>query len=298
MRIEFNSRAFAAVVRARAAALKLSARELSIRTGVSTSHLHRLNTDQRLKSIEAVLSLAKVLDISLEPFIHDNSLSGNLTATGDVMGNDAYIAALEDQLRQCRKQFLFYAENHRAKPGGEIPGTDTAAKAEANEKMARDIDAVLSTGSGPGPLDQLMVDTAEFHEVFAPDWLPTVLPLPLSISEAETRAKWIRSEANELERDTKAVPAIVPGSAEMIDLMAKQADAFIDAIYFALGGLCRMKLKIQPLWRIVHQQNMAKRNADGTVTRRESDGKVVKPAGWVDPHELLVAEITRQVDAA
>ena len=213
------------------------------------------------------------------------------------MDDAARIAALEAQLRKDRDQFAFYAGNHRAKPGGKTPGTDTFEKASANEDMVREIDAVLA-GRTVDPLKPLLDDVVEFHAVFAPDWLPEAVPLPLTLAQAETRAKWIRSEARELDHETRGAPHFYLGDDKMVDLMAKQADAFIDAIYFALGGLVRMKLNVKPLWDIVHGQNMAKRNADGTVTRREGDGKVVKPAGWVDPHELLVAEIKRQIDAA
>lgn len=149
-----------------------------------------------------------------------------------------------------------------------------------------------------GHLSGIIEDVREFHEVFAPDWLPERVPLPLNYPQALTRGKWVQSEVKELVDDTVAAGAVCLGSDDMVDLMAKQADAFLDMIYFAAGGLVRMGIDPSALWAIVHGQNMAKRQPDGSVKRREGDGKVVKPEGWVDPHELLVAEIKRQIDAS
>ncbi len=50
-------------------------------------------------------------------------------------------------LRKCRDQFSFYATNHRAKLGNpEFPAmqrADTLVKAEANEAMVAEIDALI-----------------------------------------------------------------------------------------------------------------------------------------------------------
>lgn len=221
------------------------------------------------------------------------------------MDKDSRIKLLEEQLRRNRDQFAYYASNHRIKADkASDPDVfkDATAKAEVNEQLAMGIDLLLGEDArydNPfDPFAPIMKDVTEFHEVFAPDWLPEVVPLPLTLEQAETRGKWVMSEGAELVADTRAAPHYHLGDDNMVNLMAKQADAFLDAIYFALGGLVRMKLSPFALWRIIHGQNMAKRNPDGSVTRRPSDGKVVKPADWVDPHTLLVAEIKRQIDAA
>lgn len=228
----------------------------------------------------------------------------------------ARCALLDSMLVRARDQFRYYAKNHRTKAEGMRHSADgrfkddamrrenlledaaaSDAKADVNEALAADIDLTLGgmeptvsgnlTQSGFG---KLLDDVRTFHETFAPDWLPGELPAPLTVGEAETRAAWVKSEMNELIVDTDRGP--VPN---VEDLMAKQADAFLDAVYFACGGLVRMGLDPSPLWAIVHGQNMAKVHPDGTVKRREHDGKVIKPEGWVDPHELLVAEVKRQV---
>ncbi len=218
------------------------------------------------------------------------------------MDKDARIAQLEGLLTKHRDQFAYYASNHAMKAGNASDPdvyADATRKAAVNTEFVEEANRVLAGALPPlEGLDILLADVTEFHAVFAPDWLPGPMPMPLSLTEAETRAKWIKSEGTELADDTRAARPMAPGSDEMFDLMAKQVDAFLDAIYFSLGGLVRMGVRPSALWRIVHGQNMAKRNPDGTVTRRAGDGKVVKPAGWVDPHELLVAEIKRQADAA
>jgi predicted HAD superfamily Cof-like phosphohydrolase len=97
------------------------------------------------------------------------------------------------------------------------------------------------------------------------------------------RAAWIEEEAQEL-REATTIDA--------------QADAFIDVIYFALGGLVEMGLQPGPLWDIVQGANMAKLWPDGHPRFRDGDGKVLKPAGWEDPGPRLAAEIRRQLEAS
>lgn len=226
------------------------------------------------------------------------------------------------QLRKARGQFQFYADNHRAKAQklAETVGEDhtevqaALEKAKTNEAMVAEIDGTIGLDDGagerdmvqavrssdvfaPGTLAAIMGDAMDFHRVLAPNWLPQGMPLPLSMDEALTRAKWVHSEADELVDDTSGIGLVTPGSNAMIDLIAKQADAFIDMIYFAAGGLVRMGIDPSPLWDIAHGQNMAKVQPDGSV-RRDEDGKVIKPEGWVDPHALQVAEVKRQIDAA
>lgn len=212
-------------------------------------------------------------------------------------------------LLKAATQFRYYERNHRAKNTPE-----SLAKAEINADQASEIERYLS--GQPDTLAALLTDVREFHTVFAPDWLPGDVPAPLTEQEAEIHAKWIGSEARELVDDTvAAIMAHAPAAklvahggttedlpaSQRVELMAKQADAFIDAIYFSTGGLVRLGLDPSPLWAIIHGQNMAKQHTDMLggkyVVRREGDGKIVKPDGWVDPHAMLVAEITRQVGA-
>ena len=99
-------------------------------------------------------------------------------------------------------------------------------------------------------------------------------PAPLTAESAERRAAWIEEEAQEL-REATTIEA--------------QADAFIDVIYFAVGGLVNLGVRPGPLWDIVQAANMAKLWPDGRPRHRPSDGKVIKPDGWEDPGPKLAA---------
>jgi predicted HAD superfamily Cof-like phosphohydrolase len=130
-------------------------------------------------------------------------------------------------------------------------------------------------------IDRAFEDVRAFHLAFghpAPD-APSLLDADL----AGRRAAWIEEEAQEL-REAATI--------------AEQADAFIDVIYFAVGGLVNLGVRPGALGDIVQAANMAKLWPDGRPRHREGDGKVIKPAGWQDPGPKLAAEIERQVAAA
>lgn len=73
--------------------------------------------------------------------------------------------------------------------------------------------------------------------------------------------------------------------------LAQSADALIDLIYFAIGGLWRMGVPpqlIDECFEVVHQANMTKRR--GQKITRPTDGTVadaIKPMEWKDPVEVL-----------
>ena len=130
-------------------------------------------------------------------------------------------------------------------------------------------------------IDRAWADVRAFHLAFgapAPD-----APAELARDRVIGRAAWIEEEAQEL-REATTVDA--------------QADAFIDVIYFAIGGLVEMGIQPGALWDIVQGANMAKLWPDGRPRFREGDGKVLKPVGWEDPGPKLVAEIRRQLESA
>jgi predicted HAD superfamily Cof-like phosphohydrolase len=116
-----------------------------------------------------------------------------------------------------------------------------------------------------------------FHEAFRH---PTVdEPSFLNRERLGSRMDWMREEINEL------------AAAETLD---DQADAVVDLIYFALGTLVEMGVDGEPLFHIVHNANMQKLWPDGKPRFRESDGKVIKPEGWLPPEPALREEIARQ----
>lgn len=125
-------------------------------------------------------------------------------------------------------------------------------------------------------IGQAYADVRDFHEAFghpAPS-RPQIQPS----ERADTRGKWIESEVKELREATT---------------LTGQADAYLDIVYFAIGGLVELGITPHRLWCLVHEANMAKRQPDGTVKRRE-DGKIIKPEGWVAPDEAIAEEIHNQ----
>ena len=98
-------------------------------------------------------------------------------------------------------------------------------------------------------IDRAWEDVRAFHLAFgypAPE-APELLHAEL----VERRAAWIEEEAEELREATS---------------VAEQADAFIDIIYFALGGLVDLGARPERLWDIVQNANMAKLWPDGRAT--------------------------------
>lgn len=138
----------------------------------------------------------------------------------------------------------------------------------------------LAGDRGAIGLTAVVEDVRVFHKTFghsAPE-VPTIQPL----DRAAKRGEWINDEVDEL-RDART--------------LVDQADAYVDILYFAAGGLVDLGIDGGPLWSIVHAANMAKLQPDGSVNRRE-DGKIIKPDGWVAPEPLLAAEVQRQLQAA
>lgn len=131
----------------------------------------------------------------------------------------------------------------------------------------------------PGrPLDTLWQKVRDFHVAFGQPAPNT--PTMQSKDLVERRQAWIAEENTELGDATTLVD---------------QADAYLDLLYFAIGGLVELGVRPDGLFNIVHGANMAKLH-DGVAVKSPA-GKVVKPAGWVAPEPAMIAEIERQVAA-
>lgn len=130
-------------------------------------------------------------------------------------------------------------------------------------------------------LDYAFLQVRGFHKVMgqpAPD-APSLQPY----EHVKRRADWIRSECEELEDPDKQT-------------ITDQTDAYMDIIYFGLGGLVEIGVLPQSVLDIVNGANMAKVWPDGSVRRRE-DGKIIKPDNWERDHapeERIAAEIQLQ----
>ena len=105
----------------------------------------------------------------------------------------------------------------------------------------------------------------------------TSIPKKMSGEAIEFIRKMINDELQELENS---------------DTISQQADALVDAIYYICDTAVRHGMNLDPIFAIVHSANMGK-VVDGKVIRRD-DGKILKPAGWVDPQKSLDDEVQRQ----
>lgn len=125
-------------------------------------------------------------------------------------------------------------------------------------------------------LDNAYNDVRKFHLAFKHNAPET--PTRQTPEQAKKRGKWINDEVEELlEADT----------------LVDQADAYLDILYFALGGLVELGIRPQPLFEIVQAANMAKLGPNGP--EYHPDGKIKKPEGWVAPEPLLQKEVARQI---
>lgn len=134
-------------------------------------------------------------------------------------------------------------------------------------------------------LDHAFAQVREFHQAFGHP-CPNA-PTMQSAAKAQARAGWLDEEAQELRE------------AETIQ---DQADAYLDILYFALGGFVELGLMPQDLFDHVHQANMGKLHFDENgkpyVKRDENNGgKIMKPERWQQdfaPEPRIIGEIERQ----
>lgn len=77
---------------------------------------------------------------------------------------------------------------------------------------------------------------------------------------------------------------------ETVEHLHEKADALVDLIYFAVGGLTRMGIdhyKARRIFSVVHEANMqkVKGKKEGRAVQSELDAS--KPAGWIAPDEKI-----------
>jgi len=84
----------------------------------------------------------------------------------------------------------------------------------------------------------------------------------------ELRSNLILEEAREFQ-----------AASDELDLV-EIADAIADLLYVVYGAAVTYGLDAQVLFDEVHRSNMTKIWPDGTIHRRESDGKILKPPSY------------------
>ena len=101
---------------------------------------------------------------------------------------------------------------------------------------------------------------------------------PMSDNEVNHIIKALKEELDDL--------ADGHGNQDVVDCV----DAFIDIIYWSIGGLHKLGLTSDQILRcchIVHECNMEKKK--GSVASRATDGvaDAIKPEDWVGPEERM-----------
>lgn len=145
------------------------------------------------------------------------------------------------------------------------------------ETQKKDIETLVKQIESCGTLSAAYNAVRQFHKTFghpAPD-VPQMQPDNL----VTRRAAWIMSEVDELVE----APTII-----------QQADAYLDVIYFALGGLVELGVEPSAIFDLVQAANMAKIWPDGSV-QKDATGKVIKPVGWVAPDAAIADAIAQQI---
>ena len=145
----------------------------------------------------------------------------------------------------------------------------------------------------------------EFHEAF--DVTIRTVPDNTTVSGEEQllRAKLVLEEAFEFAAAMGVVPCDSEGHEikhsditydiyESIDLV-ESADALADLLYVTYGSAHTLGLPIREIFAAVHASNMEKLGPDGKPIYRPSDGKVMKPPGWVAPQSRITTILLREV---
>lgn len=75
---------------------------------------------------------------------------------------------------------------------------------------------------------------------------------------------------------------------EPVEVVADQADALIDAMYYMWDRSLRQGINLDNFFDEVHSANMRKQ-VDGEFIKRD-DGKILKPENWIGPNMISEAE--------
>lgn len=122
-------------------------------------------------------------------------------------------------------------------------------------------------------MNKLQEQVTEFHRAFGHP--VRFAPAELKGHDKNRRIAWMLEEIAELQSATNIV---------------EQADAVCDLVYFAIGFLVEAGVDVDLVFSAIHKANMRKLH-DGKVIRG-TDGKVIKPEGWIGPESEILLGLT------
>jgi len=143
----------------------------------------------------------------------------------------------------------------------------------------------FTIGAGQGSPDVPSVMSEEEVKFITKMIVDEVLELFATVHDA-TNAKNVLKGFVDASKD---IPKI---DAPEVDIIAEQADAFVDIYYYCLNAAAKKGVNLSAIFDVVHAANMAKRDPKTGQFLKREDGKIIKPAGWQPPD--VRAEIVRQ----
>lgn len=78
-----------------------------------------------------------------------------------------------------------------------------------------------------------------------------------------------------------------------VSIIAEQADGLCDIYYYGLNAFVKKGVNISSIFHLVHESNMSKRDPETGVFLKRADGKIIKPASYVECD--VEKEIHRQI---
>lgn len=129
-------------------------------------------------------------------------------------------------------------------------------------------------------------DVQVFHRAFGV--AKPAAPGPPNPQRVRLRRKLLREEY--LELLAELWPQVRPDYN-----LAGIAKEIADVIVVALGTADEFGIPFNEVWAVVHASNMAK--ADTPQQSMRTDGKLLKPPGWVDPKHAIAAILAGKKEA-
>jgi len=111
-----------------------------------------------------------------------------------------------------------------------------------------------------------------------------VMELCSTVSDSEETINYIKSIVD----NSKKLPLIKYDYNDIMDddyinKCSDQADAMVDIYYYCLNAASKQGFNLNPIFWEVHYSNMSKKDPLTGLFNKRSDGKILKPIGWMPP---------------